>query len=400
MSRSEDSGQISSASEHYESASCGLYDAAVCRSCSLLAVSGGSRIKTKELSILRALKKFDLHPGKVDPIVIPSRVWGSRAKVKMSVAGTTESPIIGIIRSDRSPVELAACPLSPAPFQSLLETVRAHIHKASLTPYNIEARTGELKGLIIMGSSSLDEGALRFVLRSTEAIPRIKKILPDLRVQHPWLKVVSCNIQPLPAALLEGPEEIILTEDTSIRSSYGAASLRFSPQAFMQVTPEVASALYSTAREWASQGPCGDALDLFCGVGGFSLSLAGLCCSVTGVEVSESAVLSARLSAQEQGSATAMQFIAGDAEAVLQTLRERSFGLVVTNPPRRGLSAPLVSQIEAFRPHRIIYSSCNPDTFCRDVAMWRSSYSLTRVAPFDMFPLTEHCEVLGLLERK
>jgi|694.fasta_scaffold01759_24 23S rRNA (uracil747-C5)-methyltransferase len=391
--------EVAAAAERYESASCALYDAGTCRSCGLLALSRGHRASSKTASVLEVLRGAGIAPALVEPLLLPSSPWGSRAKIKVSVTGTVSAPVIGIVRSDLKAVELAVCPLSPAPFRALLEEIRGVIGAYALTPYEIEARRGELKGLIVMSDSSHSEGILRFVLRSTEAVARIRKAVPAITAAHPWVKVVSCNIQPLPAALLEGDEEIVLTEQSQISAQYGPVRLLFSPQSFMQVTPDVAAALYAKARAWADEFRPGRLLDIFCGVGGFSLSLAPVCESVTGVEISHSAVQSAAAAAAQLGLSKKARFLAGDALRMVESLAESRFDTVLVNPPRRGLSAELVKAIAHATPEQILYSSCNPETFARDVSAWRGAYTLQRIALFDMFPLTEHCEVLGLLTR-
>jgi len=399
MASSHGSTSGDSPQTRYERAACQLYSAGVCRSCSLLGHPEGSRVAAKLQLVTDHLSRHGVPLPSLPAIVLPSTPWGSRTKVKMSVTGSVDSPVIGVVRSDLSTIELARCPLSPQPFQSLLETVRALMPSANLVPYDIQKRRGELKGLIVMSDRDSSEGILRFVLRSSEAIPRIQKLVPTITQSHPWIRVVSCNIQPLPAAILEGPEEVILTSCSQIEVSYGEISLFFSPQSFMQVTPEVAAALYQQARMWAQEGPSATVLDLFCGAGGFSLSLAPLASSVVGVEISEMAVQSAALAAQRLGYADRTAFIASDVDAALESLRGNSYDLVIMNPPRRGLSETAVERIAMINPARIIYSSCSPETFARDVAAWSGRFRLSKLAPFDMFPLTEHCEVLGLLER-
>ncbi len=384
--------------ERYETASCELFSSGVCPSCSLLGVASGSRLRFKQAKVMEALGRSNHALPEPEPIFIPGTPWGSRMKAKMAVAGTVEAPIIGITRSDQSCVELVRCPLPPPPFRALLETMRGLIRSASLPPYSIRERRGELKGIIIMSNHDLSEGIVRFVLRSSEAIPRIRKALPELQRLHPWASVVSCNIQPLPAAILEGPDEVLLTEKRHITAQCGPVSLLFSPQSFMQVTPEVAGALYGRAAAWCSGENLGSMLDLFCGVGGFSLSLAPHAQSVTGIELSADAVESARMSAQRLGHPS-LQFMSGDVDASLASLSQSPFRTIVANPPRRGLSPELVQWIEGRSPDRILYSSCNPETFARDIAAWKGRYNLKKLALFDMFPLTEHCEVLGLLVR-
>jgi tRNA/tmRNA/rRNA uracil-C5-methylase (TrmA/RlmC/RlmD family) len=74
--------------------------------------------------------------------------------------------------------------------------------------------------------------------------------------------------------------------------------------------------------------------------------------------------------------------------------------LVIINPPRRGLSAAIREDLLSLAPSSIIYSSCDPETFSRDIENLATAYTLKVFAPFDMFPLTSHCEVLGILEKR
>jgi 23S rRNA (uracil747-C5)-methyltransferase len=286
-----------------------------------------------------------------------------------------------------------------APIQKLCHDVSGFISTAALTPYDIIKRTGELKGAIIVVNHDFSQGILRFVLRSSEAITRIHKIIPTIQANHPWVQVVSCNIQSLPAAILEGPEEIILTSTTSIQERYGETSVFFSPQSFMQVTHEVAKNLYDTAATYVRSRRFSTALDLFCGVGGFSFSIAPFVKEVVGVELSKDAIQSA-IRAAPLNSCPAPSFYAADVEHFLNTEKLDGVDLVVTNPPRRGLSEGIIEKLKKIQPASILYSSCNPETFARDMQLIRShtSYQLTSLRAFDMFPLTSHWELLGTIE--
>lgn len=137
--------------------------------------------------------------------------------------------------------------------------------------------------------------------------------------------------------------------------------------------------------------------DLYSGVGGFALHLAGPGREVTGVEISEQAVRAARRSAEEAGLATA-RFESGDALAWLRA-RADAPQLVVVNPPRRGVGPELAGWIEESSATHLLYSSCNPATLARDLAAM-PSMDVVRGRVFDMFPHTSHQEVLVLCERR
>jgi 23S rRNA (uracil747-C5)-methyltransferase len=119
--------------------------------------------------------------------------------------------------------------------------------------------------------------------------------------------------------------------------------------------------------------------------------------SVLGVEISEQAIESARLSAAERG--TASTWIAADATSWIAEQPPASRpDLVVVNPPRRGIGAALAGWLEDSGVPHVLYSSCNVDTLARDLATMPSLRPVSAQL-LDMFPHTGHHEVLTLLSR-
>jgi 23S rRNA (uracil747-C5)-methyltransferase len=229
-------------------------------------------------------------------------------------------------------------------------------------------------------------------VRSTEAVPRIRKHLSALSEVLPGLRVVSVNVQPRHAAVLEGEhEELLLGESLPVRVNGRTLHLR--PQSFFQTNTEVAAALYREAAAWADEVEPRSVWDLYCGVGGFALHLAAPGRSVHGVELSAQAVEAGRLSAAE-ARLDGVTFEAADATTWLRG-RSDLPDLVVVNPPRRGLGAALAAALEAARPGHVLYSSCNPASLARDLAAMPSQRPV-RARLFDMFPHTGHQEVLVL----
>jgi 23S rRNA (uracil747-C5)-methyltransferase len=383
----------------YSEANCSYFKSKACGSCALLDVSPEARFSKKMDKLTETFAAARIEPLYFHTPVMNPDPWGTRHKVKMSVTGTAAAPVIGVTGPDRLSRDLIDCHLSAKPIALMLTFIRELIQRFNITPYDIERRHGELKYLIITSTSNNEQGILRFVLRSSEAIPRIRKALPDLKNAFPWLRVVSCNIQPLPAAILEGPEEIVLTEHTTIRDSFAGVPLYFAPQSFMQVTPSIAQRLYQTASTVVAAAKPEKVVDLFCGVGGFSLSCARYCGAVTGVEISPQAIECATKSSSELN-LNNTNFIAADVDLFISANKDLNPQLVITNPPRRGLSKHLIEYLLRASPKKIVYSSCNPETFCRDASFLKERYKVEEATPFDMFPMTEHWEILGVLCRR
>ena len=373
---------------------CHHYAAGRCRSCTWLETPYAAQLRTKQEhaeGVLLQWREIDWLPPQVSP------AGGFRNKAKLVVTGTSEQPVLGIWNPVTGGVDLRDCPLHDAGITAALPTLAELVARARLTPYDIEARRGELKHLLVTISPD-GELMVRFVLRSTESVPRLRKHLAWLTEQLPQVRVVSVNLQPEPKAVIEGPEEDVLTDQATLSMRLGAVTLHLRPQSFFQTNTAVAQALYARARSWVDELAPSSLWDLYCGVGGFALHLAGEGRETVGVEISAEAVRSAEQSAAEAG--VAARFIAADATAhVLAQDPAAAPDLVVVNPPRRGIGTDLAGWLERARTPYVVYSSCNVDTLRRDLETM-PSLAPVRAQVLDMFPHTAHTEVLTLLVRR
>ncbi|GAB4345540.1 MAG: 23S rRNA (uracil(1939)-C(5))-methyltransferase RlmD [Desulfobulbaceae bacterium] len=177
-------------------------------------------------------------------------------------------------------------------------------------------------------------------------------------------------------------------------------SLTWSPGCFSQVNALQNERLVSLVCDMAGDCRGKKTLDLYCGMGNFSVPLALRGAEVTGVEQHQRAIAHARQNCRAGGIRDA-SFVAADAVAWLRrAVRKRHhFDLVLLDPPRRGMgkAASLISQLE---PEKIICISCDPATLARDVRrLTGEGYQPARIVPVDMFPQTHHIETVVLLEK-
>ncbi|MBZ6394165.1 MULTISPECIES: 23S rRNA (uracil(747)-C(5))-methyltransferase RlmC [Pantoea] len=372
---------------------CALYDANRCRSCQWLEKPYTQQLTDKQSWLEQLLADRPVAQW-LPPITSPQQAF--RNKAKMVVSGSVERPVFGMVQRNGEAVDLCDCPLYPASFQPVFAALRPFIARAGLTPYNVARKRGELKYLLLTGSS---QGGmmLRFVLRSTTKLAQLRAALPELQQQLPQLTVISANIQPVHMAILEGEQEIALTPAQSLAENFNGVPLWIRPQSFFQTNPQVASTLYATARQWVQQLPVTSMWDLFCGVGGFGLHCATPEMTLTGIEISAEAIKCAQRSAQMMG-LEKVQFAALDSTE-FATGRDAVPQLVLVNPPRRGIGAELCDFLSQMAPDYLLYSSCNPQTLAEDVARL-NDYQISKVQLFDMFPHTAHFEVLALLTRQ
>lgn len=335
---------------------------------------------------------------------VTSEETGFRNKAKMVVLGAAHAPVLGIeTQRDNQviPVSLVACPLYPKDTRTLLAYLETWIRTSGIPPYNKIKKKGDLKFILLTRTDPLSNGSaefmLRFVIRQQEAISRIKQNLPELLAAFPAIKVVSVNIQPVHMARLEGDEEIYLTGREYLNEQFNDVPMVIRAKSFFQTNPEVAAKLYATARQWVREIQPERMWDLFCGVGGFALHCASKTTAVTGIEIEAEAIESAKRSAQAMG-ITNLDFSALDS-AQFSLTQKNAPSLVLVNPPRRGLGETLADQLAALAPEHILYSSCNADTLLADMQRL-PGYTPKKLQWFDMFPHTEHAEVLLLLQRE
>ncbi|MDT9594137.1 23S rRNA (uracil(747)-C(5))-methyltransferase RlmC [Nocardioides zeae] len=377
---------------------CGHYDRGECRSCGWLDRAYVDQLAAKDAHARSLLSRWAdvewLAPA-------ASRREGFRNKAKMVVAGTADAPTLGILDPRGRGVDLRDCPLHEPAIVAALPALAEFVGRSRLEPYDVATRRGELKHLLVTAAPS-GELMARLVLRSEEGVARIRKHLDVLQDDLPALAVVSVNLQPAHAALLEGDREIPLTASQTLAMRVNGIDLHLRPQSFFQTNTAVAAELYRQARAWVSEVDVDEAWDLYCGVGGFALHLAGAdgagapARHVTGVEVSASAVESARRTAAEVGASA--RFLVGDATTAAAELGTAP-DLVVVNPPRRGIGEELATWLERSPDVRtVLYSSCNATTLARDLATMPTLRPV-RAQVLDMFPHTGHHEVLTLLRR-
>ena len=457
---------------------CAHFDAGRCRSCTLLPVPTLRRLDDMQSKIAALL---DPHAAQSRPArtgaartALPT-YWqppvrspeaGFRNKAKMVAGGTAEAPTLGLIDVEGHGVDLSDCPLYPPAIHSALAALPALIRRAQVSPYDVARRRGELKHVLVTASPD-GELMVRFVLRTPRPAPRLQEhiaLLTDpVAADGCRVRVVTANIQPEHAALLEGPEEIHLHGDEALTVRQGRVPLRVRPQSFLQTNTHVASQLYEQVAAWVDDlaaessgaprpdppmtaGPDGTSAeaatpsqprspfvvwDLFCGVGGFALHCAkpvgDTSRRVIGVEVSEHAIESATRAAQDLGldveftTADAALFAAGGTGSAGDTgtagsadcgSADASSGtgsagdaparhpdLLIVNPPRRGLGDDLAAWIEDSGIRDVVYSSCNPTTLADDLRTM-TSYGVTAARLLDMFPHTAHAEVVVRLRRR
>ncbi|HWX19582.1 MAG TPA: class I SAM-dependent RNA methyltransferase [Candidatus Binatia bacterium] len=175
------------------------------------------------------------------------------------------------------------------------------------------------------------------------------------------------------------------------------------PDSFFQNNFFLLPRLVEVARQMLRDSGTRHLVDVFCGVGFFSIELGDLVDSFVGVEYDRMAIQAARRNAVARGR-TNGEFVAGPAEELLPGLLARltpGATTVLLDPPRKGCRPETLHLFREVRPAQLIYISCQPATMARDLNILCAEdvFKVTQVVPLDMFPQTAHVECVAELRR-
>ncbi len=195
----------------------------------------------------------------------------------------------------------------------------------------------------------------------------------------------------------DDPQPFDTTQALGYRLPQWDLQLAYRPGDFVQVNAPVNEAMIAQALDWLAPQPRDRVLDLFCGLGNFSLPLARQVQEVVAVEGVQVMVERAAANAQANGLSNAHFFQADLSNSLAAApWAAEGFSAVLLDPPRDG-ALQAAESMAKLGAKRVVYVSCNPATLARDTAVLvQQGYRLKRAAILDMFPQTAHVEAMAL----
>ncbi|HAT05308.1 MAG TPA: 23S rRNA (uracil(1939)-C(5))-methyltransferase RlmD [Aeromonas salmonicida] len=201
---------------------------------------------------------------------------------------------------------------------------------------------------------------------------------------------------------LQAADERIEPLHQAFQPSYSldGLSLAFAPGDFIQVNGPINQSMVAQALAWLGASKDDKVLDLFCGIGNFTLPLARQAREVVGVEGDLAMVARAEQNARRNGIDNARFYKADlSGDIVGMSWAREGFDLVLLDPARPG-ALEVMGHVVKLSPKRVVYVSCNPVTLARDSqVLVKGGYRLVRLGMLDMFPHTGHLESMALFER-
>lgn len=378
---------VLSASPDRAEPGCAFYDR--CGGCSLQHMQPARQLEAKQAMVLENLRRI----GQVEPQQLLAPVsgpqWGYRHKARLAVRNVRgKGRVLVGFRERQSPyvADMTRCEILHPSVGGLLEPLSALIGSLSIRNRipQIEVAVGDALTVLVfrvLDAPGTDDQAQLKAFAAQHDI--------EIQLQPGGPQSVYALSEPAGELYYSLPEH-------DVRLGFGALD-------FTQVNHALNRELVNQALQRLAPGADERVLDLFCGLGNFSLPLARRAGEVLGVEGDEALVARARANADANGIANARFAVAdlhdGAALERASWLRE-SFDAVLIDPPRSG-ARELLPALAAMGHPRLLYVSCHPATLARDAGLLvhEYGYALRELGVLDMFPHTSHVESMALFEQ-
>lgn len=361
---------------------CAHYDH--CGGCNLQHVKVSEQLALKEAAVLDQFQRWSgLTPKRILP-ALASRDQSYRMRARLSIWYRDDGQIdLGFRRAhSKTLVDVLACPVLDVRLNALLAPLRRwlqSLHSSrAVTHIELIATEDEL-GVVVRHIKPL-RGADMSTL----------SVLAQTESCRVWLKPNSDG------SLLD-----LKGESCDPRMSYSlpeqGLTLQFHPGDFTQVNSDINRAMISQALALLQLQKSDRVLDLFCGMGNFTLPMAQLSAEVIGVEGSDAMVQRGRDNASLNAIDNCQFFNANlEADVARLSWAKDPVDAVLLDPPRAGAKGAM-NWLQQLSAKRVVYVSCNPATLARDAkSLAAMGYSLDALGVMDMFPQTAHIESMAL----
>ena len=280
--------------------------------------------------------------------------------------------------------------------------LRDKFRKINLQAYDEKTRKGWLRNIVVRRGFHTSEMMVSLVVTSKKLPENVDLVIDKLVEHFTNIKSVQLNINNGTGSFILGKEFVLLYGKDFITDLMLDKTYQISAPAFYQVNTPQAEKLYETAFEFAELKPGDIVIDAYSGIGTIGISMADRVAEVYGMEVVPAAIENAKRNAQ-LNELENTHYEVGTAEKIMPKWLDEGIkpDVIFVDPPRKGLDETFIKSATATNPRRIVYISCNPATFARDVVRFENEgYILDKVQPVDLFPQTHHIELVASFNKK
>jgi 23S rRNA (uracil1939-C5)-methyltransferase len=289
-------------------------------------------------------------------------------------------------------VDVETCYLQDEPTNAIRRETKRWAIEHAISFYDIQRHEGFLRNLQIRLCRT-GEIMVNVVFGYRDE-PLQNALLHHLQNEFPAITTLLYTINPKWNDSLNDLHPITYSGKGFVYEKLEKFLFKIGPKSFFQTNTAQAERLYQTVRTFAGLNGTETVYDLYCGTGSIGIFLSDRAKKVIGIELIPEAVADANENALLNQIHHAA-FFTGDVTEICDDTFFETHGrpdLIVSDPPRAGMSEKLIEKILEIAAEKIIYVSCNPATQARDLNLLSEKYQISAVQPVDMFPHTLHIE--------
>jgi len=370
--------------------------------CPFFGACGGCQLQHLQIFFQRKLKEeifreMLTHHVKVDEqrvkeLLFSSNEFDYRSHSELHV-DWREKPLVGFMTPrDNKVVPVNQCLVLHPLIQSILAEVSGMLIKANAYQVTDVAIScdfpGEKNVITFFSATKLPDNVEKTLEKIVQEIPLVKGLYLVTRKEKK--PVILWKEAGAPSGVLYS---------LPFKDGEGYLVLEAWPEVFRQVNPEVNRIIMSTVLGLIQHLGVQQVLELYAGMGNFTIPVSFVTQNVLAIESNPYAVENAKANALRHVRKN-IQWITGSVKDRIKSLRKESFDLIIMDPPRKG-AKEILKEIIQLNSKNIIYISCEPATLVRDIQFLKKygSYGVEMTQPFDMFPQTFHLESITLLKK-
>ena len=376
--------------------------AGVCGGCQYQGVSYDEQLTVKNDTVLAYLAECDIVPDEYRPARAAPNLFGYRNKMEYSFGDEVKGgPMtLGLHKqgSYMAVINTDSCLLVPEVFNRICSAVLSWAEASGHSFHHKRSHSGFLRSLVLRRGEHTGEVLVNLVT-SSEVLLNEESFCEAVLAAAEKEDIVG-----ILHTVNDRRSDVVACD--SVKTLYGrdyyrerllGFDFRVGAFSFFQTNTSAVESMLTEALDLIPDEYIGNLYDVYCGTGTISLALARRAEKVTGIELIEDSILSARKNAELNGIKN-IEFICGDAFEVMQSLPAPD--MLVVDPPRMGLHPKALKRAVEFGPPALLYISCNPKTFAQNASvLLNAGYKVSVLGAYDNFPFTKHVELAALIER-
>lgn len=369
-----------------------------CGGCDYQGMPYEEQLEKKEANVRKLLKEF----VKVSPIVGMENPYYYRHKVHAVFDCIGRGQVVAGVykKNSHDVVDIERCQIEDQEADAIIREIKGLLKSFKIKTYDEDTGYGLLRHVLVRKGYHTGEIMVVLVLASP-ILPSKNNFVKALRKNHPDISTVVINVNDKKTSMVLGERNITVYGKGFIEDKLCGCTFRISPNSFYQVNPAQTEFLYEKAIQCARLTGKEKVIDAYCGTGTIGIIASKHAKEVLGVELNKDAIRDAITNAK-RNEVKNIQFVNEDAGKYMVSLAEKkeSIDVVIMDPPRTGSDEAFLSSVVKLAPKRVVYVSCGPETLARDLKyLVKKGYKVEEATPYDMFPMTNHTEVVVALSR-